>query len=110
MWCWYGEFEHFLEGRSIHRTGFTITPEEIHNEITRHIESSPLNGWQDLGPTLGALRGLPTLRWANQLEVKTALESILTTKFGSKESAKPVKAAKVWLTQNSMVPYIYQSS
>jgi glutaminyl-tRNA synthetase len=88
---------------STKKTGFTITQEEIYIEITKYTESASLNGWQDLGPTLGALRGLPTLRWANQLEVKTSLESIMTSKFGAKESAKPHKGAKASLNRFNLI-------
>ena len=83
--------------------GFTISPEEIHNEIASYVASSTINGWSDLGSTLGALRGRPSLRWANQLEVKTTLESIFTSKFGSKELSKPAKTPKVRSSSTSHI-------
>jgi glutaminyl-tRNA synthetase len=66
----------------------------MNRKINEHLDSSNVNGWQDLSATLGALRTNPSLYWANPLEVKTAVESIFTERFGTKESAKPVKASK----------------
>lgn len=47
-----------------------------------------MTGWANLGATIGALKSTD-LRWANPLELRTAVESAFLEKFGPKETAKP---------------------
>jgi glutaminyl-tRNA synthetase len=42
-----------------------------------------------MGAAITALRNTPGLRWANPLEIKNAVESALTVRFGAKGEAKP---------------------
>jgi glutaminyl-tRNA synthetase len=42
-----------------------------------------------MGAAITALKNTPTLRWVNPLELKNAVESALTNRFGAKESARP---------------------
>lgn len=42
-----------------------------------------------MGAAITALRNTPALRWVNPLDVKIAVESALTDRFGGKEIAKP---------------------
>ena len=42
-----------------------------------------------MGAATSALRNAPRLRWVNPLEIKNAVESALTDRFGAKGEAKP---------------------
>jgi glutaminyl-tRNA synthetase len=42
-----------------------------------------------MGAAITALRNTPGLRWVNPLEIKNAVESTLTDRFGAKGEAKP---------------------
>lgn len=42
-----------------------------------------------MGAAITALRNTPGLRWVNPLEIKNAVESALTDRFGAKGEAKP---------------------
>ena len=42
-----------------------------------------------MGAAITALRNTPGLRWVNPLEIKNAVESALTDRFGAKGDAKP---------------------
>ena len=42
-----------------------------------------------MGAAITALKNTPTLRWVNPLELKNAVESALTDRFGAKEAARP---------------------
>ncbi|KAI0939379.1 hypothetical protein AcW1_004441 [Taiwanofungus camphoratus] len=68
--------------------GFSITLEELSARVIEYVASSNVSGWTNLGATIGGLRNTE-LRWANQLELKTAVERTFTQRFGPKEAAKP---------------------
>ncbi|PSR74976.1 hypothetical protein PHLCEN_2v9390 [Hermanssonia centrifuga] len=68
--------------------GFTISPTELASQVTSYVASSAASGWANLGATIGALKNTD-LRWAHPLELKNAVESAFTEKFGVKEAAKP---------------------
>ncbi|OSC98990.1 glutaminyl-tRNA synthetase [Trametes coccinea BRFM310] len=68
--------------------GFSITPEELVKRVKEYISSSSFTGWNNLGAAIGGLKGTD-LRWANPLELKNAVESAFTERFGAKEAAKP---------------------
>lgn len=42
-----------------------------------------------MGAAITHLRNTPGLRWVNPLEIKNAVESALTDRFGAKGEAKP---------------------
>ncbi|KAI0650231.1 glutaminyl-tRNA synthetase [Trametes meyenii] len=68
--------------------GFSITVEDLAIRVKDLIESSAFTGWNNLGAAIGGLKGTD-LRWANPLELKTAVEKAFVEKFGAKETAKP---------------------
>ena len=68
--------------------GFSITAEELAAQVAEFVTSSAATGWDKLGATIGALKNTD-LRWANPLELKNAVETAFTSKFGVKEAAKP---------------------
>ena len=70
-------------------SGFSITPAEIALQVANYITSSAASSWANLDTILGGLRTTPDLRWANPLEVKSAVEAAFTEKFGAKEAGKP---------------------
>ncbi|KAH9931766.1 glutaminyl-tRNA synthetase [Amylocystis lapponica] len=67
--------------------GFSITPEQLSTQVNEYVSSNPTSGWENLGATIGGLKGTE-LRWANPLELKTAVERVFTERFGPKEAAK----------------------
>jgi glutaminyl-tRNA synthetase len=71
--------------------GFTITPEELLNQVRNYATSSSIAGWNALGTTLNALRGSSELRWANPLEVKDTVEKVFLETFGPKVAKSKVK-------------------
>ncbi|CAL1701119.1 unnamed protein product [Somion occarium] len=68
--------------------GFTITPADIAAQVSSYISSAAVSGWANLGAVIGGLKNSPELRWANPLEVKNAVETAFTERFGTKETAK----------------------
>ena len=48
-----------------------------------------------MGPAITALKNTPALRWVNPLELKNAVESALTVRFGAKEAARPKGKVRV---------------
>ncbi|TFK82061.1 glutaminyl-tRNA synthetase [Polyporus arcularius HHB13444] len=68
--------------------GFSITAEELVARVRDYVASSAYTGWNNLGAAIGGLKGTD-LRWANALELKNAVESAFTEKFGAKGAAKP---------------------
>ena len=68
--------------------GFSITAEELANRVKEYVSSSAITGWNNLGAAIGGLKATD-LRWANALELKNAVESAFTEKFGAKGAAKP---------------------
>ncbi|CAL1701118.1 unnamed protein product [Somion occarium] len=67
---------------------FTITPADIAAQVSSYISSAAVSGWANLGAVIGGLKNSPELRWANPLEVKNAVETAFTERFGTKETAK----------------------
>ncbi|KAL1739011.1 tRNA synthetases class I, catalytic domain-containing protein, partial [Schizophyllum fasciatum] len=88
--------------------GFSITPEDLYKHIAEIAEPSASKGWAGLGSVISAAKAVPSLRWANPLEVKATVEKLFLEKFGPKEAAKPkaketkkpAKAAKVETTED----------
>ncbi|KAI0722233.1 glutaminyl-tRNA synthetase [Cerioporus squamosus] len=68
--------------------GFSITAEELVTRVKDYVASSAYTGWNNLGAAIGGLKATD-LRWANALELKNAVESAFTEKFGAKGAAKP---------------------
>lgn len=54
-----------------------------------YIRENAITGWPNLGSVISGVKASPSLRWANPLEVKNAVEKAFTETFGTKESAKP---------------------
>ncbi|KAJ7068460.1 glutamine-tRNA ligase [Mycena amicta] len=69
--------------------GFSITAEELYDQIANYLTTAAVTGWSSLGQVLGKVKGIPELRWANTLEVKNTVEKVFGDKFGAKEAAKP---------------------
>ncbi|KAI5893865.1 glutaminyl-tRNA synthetase [Schizophyllum commune H4-8] len=88
--------------------GFSITPEELYKQIAEIAEPSASKGWAGLGAVISAAKAVPSLRWANALEVKATVEKLFLEKFGPKEAAKPkakepkkpAKAAKTEVSED----------
>ncbi len=70
-------------------TGFTITAEALANAVAEYVGSPAVAGWAGMGAAITALKNTPGLRWVNPLELKNAVESALTERFGAKEAARP---------------------
>ena len=66
-----------------------------------------------MGAAITALKNTPTLRWVNPLELKNAVESALTARFGAKEAAKPkgkvnfLVTSRAWGIVHSVYSSIY---
>src|SRR5713226_7557545 len=69
--------------------GFSITQEALSNTVSEYINSPTVSGWAGMGAAITALKNTPGLRWVNPLEIKNAVESALTDRFGVKGEAKP---------------------
>ncbi|KAI0772040.1 glutaminyl-tRNA synthetase [Trametes elegans] len=67
--------------------GFSITPGELVSRVKDFVASGSFAGWNNLGAAISGLKSTD-LRWANPLELKNAVESAFTEKFGAKEAAK----------------------
>lgn len=48
-----------------------------------------MSGWTSLGAVISGVKNIPSLRWANPLEIKNAVERVFTRTFGAKEAARP---------------------
>lgn len=72
----------------IYYEGVTVNIEQINSVIEEYILSKSPRGWADLGSILSGVKSLPSLRWANSLDVKNAVERILTKTYGPKDQAK----------------------
>ena len=48
-----------------------------------------------MGAAITALKNVPALRWVNPLELKNAVESALTDRFGAKKAARPKSKVRV---------------
>ncbi|TYJ53430.1 glutamine-tRNA ligase [Cryptococcus floricola] len=77
--------------------GINITLADLPELLKSYLASlpTPAESWSALGPVLGGIKsGGSDLRWANAAEVKTSLEEIFTSLFGTKEAAAAANAAK----------------
>jgi glutaminyl-tRNA synthetase len=59
----------------------------VSDYITAGVDT--ITGWANLGKTISGVKGTPGLKWADPLEIKNAVETAFTTRFGGKETAKP---------------------
>ena len=85
-------------------TGFTITAEALANAVAEYVGSPAVSGWAGMGAAITALKNTSALRWVNPLELKNAVESALTNRFGAKEAARPKGKVRsgnlsLWLTR-----------
>jgi len=69
--------------------GFAITSEALASGVAEYVGSPAVAGWANMGAAITALKNTPELRWVNPLELKNAVESALTDRFGAKGAAKP---------------------
>ncbi|KAE9410153.1 glutaminyl-tRNA synthetase [Gymnopus androsaceus JB14] len=69
--------------------GFSITPEQILEQVTNYIVSTAVAGWGNLGATISGVKAIPELRWASPLEIKNAVEQAFLNAFGPKQAAQP---------------------
>lgn len=69
--------------------GFSITSEELYSSVMSYIRENAVTGWPNLGSVISGVKASPSLRWANPLEIKNAVEKAFTETFGTKESVKP---------------------
>lgn len=86
-----------------------ITPEQVYQSVADYLEfnsSDPLAGWTNLSSVLSGVKNTPALRWANTLDVKTAVERVFVEKYGPKEAAKP-KAKVSFLTGKMVARKLY---
>ena len=68
-----------------------VTPEQVYQCVADYVASNSSDlpgGWTHLSSVLTAVKNTPALRWANTLDVKTAVENVFTEKYGPKEAAK----------------------
>lgn len=82
--------------------GFTITPAEIAAAVSNYITTAAVTGWANLGAVIGGLKTSPELRWASPLDVKNAVETAFTEKFGTKEAAKPKGKVNPYYENNAV--------
>ncbi|KAG9317489.1 glutaminyl-tRNA synthetase [Chiua virens] len=69
--------------------GFSITADQLDAVVKDYIQSNSVSGWTSLGAAISGVKNIPSLRWANPLEIKNAVERVFTQVFGAKETAKP---------------------
>lgn len=91
MWCWSvrADAHSYDSSQCITPKGFSITQEALSNAVSEYVDSPAVSGWAGMGAAITALRNTPGLRWVNPLEIKNAVESALTDRFGAKGEAKP---------------------
>ena len=91
MWCWSvrADAHSYDSSQYITPKGFSITQEALSNAVSEYVDSPAVSGWAGMGAAITALRNTPGLRWVNPLEIKNAVESALTDRFGAKGEAKP---------------------
>ncbi|KAE8219666.1 hypothetical protein CF319_g6681 [Tilletia indica] len=78
--------------------GVTITPEQCRSAVTSYLTThktdlDAVGGWPKQSAIMAALRADPSLRWANALDLKNAVESELTAVYGDKKAANAAAAA-----------------
>ncbi|KAK0521392.1 Glutaminyl-tRNA synthetase [Tilletia horrida] len=78
--------------------GVVITPEQCREAVTSYLtahkaELDAVGGWPKQSSIMSALRAEPSLRWANALDVKNAVEAELTATYGDRKAANAAAAA-----------------
>ncbi|KAF8557039.1 glutaminyl-tRNA synthetase [Imleria badia] len=68
--------------------GFTITADQLGAFVNEYIQSNSVSGWTSLGAVISGVKNIPSLRWANPLEIKNAVERVFSQSFGAKEASK----------------------
>lgn len=64
----------------------------MYTKVLNYVSTASPSGWNDLGPTIGVLKGSADLRWANPLELKNVVEKVFTEKYGDKSAARASKS------------------
>jgi glutaminyl-tRNA synthetase len=95
---------------NLSRPGFSITPEALSSLVSEYISSGveTVTGWANLGKTISGIKGTPGLRWTDPLEIKNAVESAFTSRFGTKEAAKPKGKVRRSTSIMTMLPTSFQ--
>ena len=78
--------------------GVVVTPELCKDKVLAYLDAhndeiSSTGGWPKMSAIMTAVRADPALRWANAVDIKTAVESLLTERFGPRSAAPKKKAA-----------------
>ncbi|WFD07275.1 glutamine--tRNA ligase [Malassezia vespertilionis] len=78
--------------------GVDVSPEQCRAAVIMYMdehatELEEVCGWPKMSAIMGAVRGDPSMRWANAVDIKTAVEQELTKRFGPRAAAQKKKAA-----------------
>lgn len=76
--------------------GVVVTPEQCRETVARHMgarseELDAAGGWPKMSAVMADARGDPAMRWANMVDIKTAVESALTERYGPRSAQAPKK-------------------
>ncbi|CAO1622787.1 unnamed protein product [Sympodiomycopsis kandeliae] len=78
--------------------GVVVTKEQVEQIVTAYVSDHKTDleakGRPNIGTTLGSLRSVPELRWANNLDIKNAADAQLNSVWPKTADAGPSKAAK----------------
>lgn len=77
--------------------GVVVTPEQCRAAVTAYMDAhadelASVGGWPKMSAVMGAVRSDPSMRWANAVDIKTAVEATLTERFGPRSAAPKKKA------------------
>lgn len=76
--------------------GVVVTPDMCREMVSRVMEAdaaalADVGGWPRMSAIMGAVRGDPSMRWANAVDIKMAVEEALTMRFGPRSAAPKKK-------------------
>jgi len=108
MWCRsvHADAHSYDSSQRITLKGFSITQEALSNAVSEYVNSPAVSGWTGMGAAITALRNTPGLRWVNPLEIKNAVESALTDRFGAKGEAKPKGKVSFAFPRSALGPHV----
>lgn len=78
-------------GLTFEAVGVVVTPEQVYQSVTDYVDSNvpaATAGWTHLSSVISSVKSTVALRWANTLDVKTAVERVFTERYGPKELSK----------------------
>ncbi|TDL29536.1 glutaminyl-tRNA synthetase [Rickenella mellea] len=90
---------------------FNISPDDLFANVSGYLKANTISGWSNLSSVINKLKS-SDLRWANPLDVKSAVERAFTEEFGPKGSAQvkgtdstaPKGASKVMKEAANSIP------